>query len=202
MSEIMSRSVLMPNMVFTPHNFNEIAKEFKAKYKEENGETFKGNVYFAMTIGVINTKKIPDIEDCLLLIRGGNNLCDIKTAEDKYTSFVKAYPERGTIGCFCDMCRLLNQDLPFANQFGDMLEGLEVSIKEYIDSIKKRKEIQKIFHKAWSSANINDIKNGKVNINDILNNIAPNKEEVTDNKEEITNKEVTEEPEVEPKVTK
>lgn len=197
MSEIMSRSVLMPNMVFTPHNFNEIAKDFKARYKEENGEQFKGNVYLAMTIGVIQDKKIPDIDDCLLLIRGGNNLCDINTAEDRYTAFIKAYPERGTIGCFCDMCRILNQDIPFAKQVGGMLEGLEESINEYLDAKQKISDMKKQLQGALSNLNINDIKDGKANIGDILNNITPNKdEEVTDKEEVPTNNVIPEDKEV------
>lgn len=191
---IETRSILMPdNMVFTPHNFDEIAKEFKARYKEENGAQFKGNIYFAMTIGIINAKKIPDIEDCLLLIRGGNNLCDISTAEKIYLGFIKAYPKRGTIGCFCDMCRILNQDLPFAEQVGDMLEDLENSINEYLDAKQKINDMKKQLQGALSNLNINDIKDGKANIGDILNNITPNKEEeVTDKEEVIDKEEVTE----------
>jgi len=71
-----------------------------------------------------------------------------------------------------------------------MLEGLEDSINEYLDAKQKISDMKKQLQGALSSLNINDIKDGKANISDILNNITPNKEEeVTD--KEVTDKEVT-----------
>lgn len=156
---IESRSILMPNnMAFTPHNLVQMFNDYKNKYKADNNETFKGNCYLAITVGVIEDKQLPDIDDCLLLIRGGNNWCSLENAELIYNSFIKAYPDRGTLGCFCDMCRILCQDQPFAKQVTDMIETLEEKVVQYFKSRQKIEELKnKLMNHLNKIENVGDI---------------------------------------------
>lgn len=176
---IASRNILAPNNVrFTPHNMSLMFKEYKENYKNENNETFKDNCYIAITLGVIDNKQLPDIDDCLLLIKGLNNWCTLEQAEIIYNSFITAYPERGTLGCFCDLCKILCQDQPFATQVTDMVETLEDKVIQYFES---RKKIEDLKNKLMSGLNkIQDTGD----IKDIASKIKEaTKDIVTENKE-------------------
>ena len=82
----------------------EFERRFKAKYKEETGEVFKGNVAQAITIGVIKKKKLPDVEDVITLIKLLNNKANDEQAYAILSKWLEdeENSKRGIAGAFCD----------------------------------------------------------------------------------------------------
>lgn len=62
---------------------NKEAKAFIKRYNSENEDKFKGNFTLYITLGVIDRKGLPDIDDVLTLIKLGNSGIDDTQAELK-----------------------------------------------------------------------------------------------------------------------
>jgi hypothetical protein len=115
-------------------------KQFIKNYKEENGESFKGNVLSYITLGVIQRKRIPDINDCLLLIKLGNGKdCTDEYAEEKLSAWLENEDnrDRGLTGAFCDLCKDMCLDLPINKPFRDQVNGLEELINGTQETMSK-----------------------------------------------------------------
>lgn len=102
-------------------------KSFKEAYKKENEKALSSSVIYHITIGVIQRKKMPDIEDVLVLIKLGNSGINDEQAagilERYFTD--EANLERGLLGAFCDACNDLCLDIPLNKMFVEQIKELE-----------------------------------------------------------------------------
>lgn len=131
---------------FTIHNIGEFEKKFKKQYKEEHGEEFKGNVLYAITLGVIQKKRLPEINDVITITKLGNFKVTDEQVEMSIQNGLEdeAYQERGLTGIFCDVCKDLVIDVPLNKQFVEQVKNME-------DTINKQQEaldgLSNIFNK-------------------------------------------------------
>lgn len=128
-------------------------KQFKEAYKKENEKPFKGNILQYLTIGVIQNKRIPDISDCITLIKLGNNNCDDINAEDILIRWLENddNKKRGIVGAFCDLCKDLCLDVPFNKVSVDYINNLEDTI------IKSQEAMNKLSEMINQLANLQDL---------------------------------------------
>ena len=129
--------------VMTIKDWVEFERKFKAKYKEETGETFKGNVAYAITIGVIQKKKLPDVEDEITLIKLLNNKA---TDEQAYAILskwleVEENKKRGIAGAFSDSSKDLAVFVPMHSMVVDQINNLENTINMIQDAMNQFSKI-------------------------------------------------------------
>lgn len=111
---------------------------FQKSYRDENEDCKKKNIARYITVDVINRKGVPDIDDVLLLIKLGNNMCDDVQAEAILERWLEDENNkaRGIAGAFCDVCKDYCLDIPVDSLHKEQCEQLE-------DIINKRIEMQK-----------------------------------------------------------
>lgn len=128
---------------FTLRNIGEFTKAFKIKYKNETGEAFKGNVLIYSTIGVIQRKRVPDVEDVVILTKLGNIGCQDEQAEAIIERALQSeeYAERGLVGIFCDECKDLCMDVPINKNFKDVVFNMEENINKKSEASDKLKDL-------------------------------------------------------------
>lgn len=137
----MSRSILT-----TKYHLGVIGKfekSFKENYKKENNEPFKGNVLVTITLGAIQKKRLPDVNDCITLIKLGNNNCDDTQAEDILNRWldIEENKQRGLTGAFCELCKDLCLDVPLNIEFTKQLNGLEEQINNMQTAMNQMTEL-------------------------------------------------------------
>ena len=138
----MSRSTLSTKFFIT--NISKFEKSFREKYKTENGKPFKGNVINEITLGVIQQKGLPEVNDVITLIKLGNDIDD-KNAEVKLDTWLanEDNKKRGLAGAFCDLCKDICIDLPLNNVFVDAVNKLEDTIAERQNIMNQLSEMVK-----------------------------------------------------------
>lgn len=132
----MKRSILTSK--YFPRDLANYTKNFKAEYKVENDEVFKGDVISYITVGIINSKGLPDIDDIYTLLKLGNKGLEDSELDIKLSDALsnEEYKERGLLGIFCDLCKDLCIDIPVNKEFTDTVNRLE-------DIALSRAELQK-----------------------------------------------------------
>lgn len=169
----MSRSNL--TVKFKLDNLDKFSKSFRKRYKEENSDVFKGSVIEYITLGVINRKEVPDVDDAIILIKLGNMDC----SDDQAFGILERalendeYKERGLIGIFCDLCNDLYIDVPIGGSMKDAFKEIEEAINKKIDGKKQLKNM--INNLSGLLNNIND--NKVVSIEDAVKQAAETAEE-------------------------
>lgn len=115
---------------YTVGNVGKFEKAYKERMKKESDKPFTGNAIVAVTIGVVQSKRMPEISDCLTLIKLGNNNCDDEQAEAILTRWLEDEDnqERGLAGAFADLCKDLCIDIPYSKQFVEQLNSIEEMI--------------------------------------------------------------------------
>lgn len=128
----MSRSNLTTKFIIGTVN------KFMKSYRESNEECKKVNIARYITLGVIDRKVVPDIDDVLLLIKLGNNNCEDTQAEAILERWLEDEDnkKRGIAGAFCECCKDYCLDIPVDSLHKEQCEQLE-------DIINKRLEMQK-----------------------------------------------------------
>lgn len=128
----MSRSNLTTKFIIGTVN------KFMKSYRESNEECKKVNIARYITLGVIDRKVVPDIDDVLLLIKLGNNNCEDTQAEAILERWLEDdnNKKRGIAGAFCECCKDYCLDIPVDSLHKEQCEQLE-------DIINKRLEMQK-----------------------------------------------------------
>lgn len=144
---------------------------FQKSYRDENEDCKKKNIARYITVDVINRKGVPDIDDVLLLIKLGNNMCDDVQAEAILERWLEDENNkaRGIAGAFCDVCKDYCLDIPVDSLHKEQCEQLE-------DIINKRIEMQK---------QLASMADKMVNILDKFKDIQANKEAEADTGTEI-----------------
>ena len=128
----MSRSNLTTKFIIGTVN------KFMKSYRDSNEECKKVNIARYITLGVIDRKVVPDIDDVLLLIKLGNNNCEDTQAEAILERWLEDEnnKKRGIAGAFCECCKDYCLDIPVDSLHKEQCEQLE-------DIINKRLEMQK-----------------------------------------------------------
>lgn len=158
---------------YFPRVVGEYTKQFKAEYKKENDEAFKGDVVTYMTLGVIQRNQVPDINDVLTLLKLGNKGLDDESLDEKLRNWfeIEGNRERGYLGAFCDLCKDFCIDLPVSVEFTKAVEGLE---EQALQMARLRNEMANLTTK------FSDILN---NIKDEVSTIEEDKaEQIEENK--------------------
>lgn len=161
----MTRSKLTDK--FLRKTWEDFERDFKKKYKEEEGKPFKGSgVAQYVTSGVVKRKGVPDVEDVTLLMKLGLFNKDEETIDNRLNAYFEDENNkaRGYAGAFCDVCKDLLLDIPIHPQVTAEILNME-------DFINKRLEAMDQFSKMIERLN---------NITDTLKT-KDNKEEVTEN---------------------
>jgi hypothetical protein len=137
----MTRSKLSTK--FTLHTWQLFEKEFREKYKAEEGKPFKGNVIQYVTIGVVQRKRLPDLEDVLLLIKKGNVNCGDDGAEAILEGWLNddENRERGLAGAFSDICKDLCFDIPVHPTIKEQIFNMEDTISKMQEAYGRFNEL-------------------------------------------------------------
>lgn len=124
---------------FSLHQWQLYEKAFKEKYKAEEGQPFKGNVAQYVTLGVIQRKKLPDVEDVINLIKLGNVSCGDDGAEAILDGWLNDdnNRDRGLAGAFCDICKDFCFDIPIHPQIKEQIYNLEDTINKIQDAMNQ-----------------------------------------------------------------
>jgi hypothetical protein len=119
------------------------SKKYKEQYRKENGTKYEGNVLYDISIGVIEKKKIPEVEDVLTLIKLGQMDCTDEAAEAVLDKALESeeYKERGLLGIHCDLCKDICLDIPVHVQFTNMVMNLEQTTLDMLEAKNKIKEL-------------------------------------------------------------
>lgn len=156
---------------------------FQKQYREEHEECKKVNIARYITVDVINRKGVPDIDDVLLLIKLGNNMCDDTQAEAILERWLEDEnnKKRGISGAFCECCKDYCLDIPVDSLHKEQCEQLE-------NIIIKRLEMKKELNNVLSQMN-NIIKDlDKITENnkeqEVIENTSENKEDTKENIEQ------------------
>lgn len=160
---------------FTIHNIGEFEKSFKRQYKEEHGKEFIGNPLYAITLGVIQKKRLPEINDVITITKLGNFKVTDEQVEMSIQNGLEdeAYQERGLTGIFCDVCKDLVIDVPLNKHFVYKVKNLE-------DTINKQQEDLDSFSNIFTKlAGLKD------KINNIENEVKEQSEDTVESKEDI-----------------
>lgn len=132
------------DVVFTDYAFYKFGADFRKKYKEENGEAFKGNILNEITINVLTKKTFPDTEDTIrLIILGKNYEGDAVKQACDFLEIVKQkdeYKERGEFGIFCDLCRDVHIDKNSHPQFLEVIDYFEKQTLRKLNNITNRQK--------------------------------------------------------------
>lgn len=139
---------------------------FQKQYHLNNEDTKGKNIARYITVDVINRKGVPDIEDCLLLIRLGNSTCD---NDEAACDILKRWLDndenkaRGIAGAFCELCKDYCIDIP--------VDGLHP---------KHCKQLEEIINKRLEEQNMDKVEK--------LNNLILQLAELKNKKEQVQNK--------------
>ena len=173
----MSRSNLTTKFIIGTVN------KFMKSYRESNEECKKVNIARYITLGVIDRKVVPDIDDVLLLIKLGNNNCEDTQAEAILERWLEDEnnKKRGIAGAFCECCKDYCLDIPVDSLHKEQCEQLE-------NIIIKRLEMKKELSNVLSQMN-NIIKDlDKITENnkeqEVIENTSENKEDTKENIEQ------------------
>lgn len=117
---------------FKPSIVGAFMKSFRANYKRDNEKQFNGNVMLYCTLGVIQRKRVPDIDDCITLIKLGNENCSDEQANDILDRWLSddENKQRGIAGAFADLCNDFCLDLPFNTECTEAIKNIENTINE------------------------------------------------------------------------
>jgi hypothetical protein len=119
------------------------SKRYKEQYKKDNGTKYEGNVLYDISVGVIEKKKIPEIEDVLTLIKLGQMDCTDEAAEAVLDKALESdeYKDRGLLGIHCDLCKDICLDIPVHAKFTEVVMNLEDTTVEMLEARNKIKEL-------------------------------------------------------------
>lgn len=134
---------------FMLHEWQLFEKRFREQYKKEEGSAFKGNVTQYVTIGVVQRKKMPDLEDLITLIKLGNINCTDELAEQILDGWLndEENKNRGIAGAFCDVCKDLCNDIPVHPLIKEQVDSLENTITQMQEAMN---QFNKIFEQLSS----------------------------------------------------
>lgn len=159
---------------FLLHTFTEYEKKFRDDYKRENDKQFAGNVIQYITVGVVQRKKLPDIDDCLLLIKLGNMKCSDEQAEAILER--ELGNDRTVSEIFCDLCTDLVIDIPTHKMIVEQIKQMP----EMIDSMQ---EVMNQFNDMMTK--LNDFKTKMKDASDNLNKSIEEADKQEDEKPEL-----------------
>jgi hypothetical protein len=119
------------------------SKKYKEQYKKENGTKYEGNVLYDITVGVIEKKKMPEVEDVLTLIKLGQMDCTDEVAEAVLEKALESeeYKDRGLLGIHCDLCKDVCIDIPVHSKFTEVVMNLEETTVGMLEARNKIKEL-------------------------------------------------------------
>lgn len=135
-------------------DWNKFSKEYKKKYKDENGEALKNNAAIAVTFNKIQRTfggiKDPEIEDVVALVKLGNNNCSDEEAtkiitealdsDDLYEGIENKDKASGLLLIFLTLMICFYTDLNISKD----LTGRAVKIKQlYIEGLNKTEDTKK-----------------------------------------------------------
>lgn len=167
----MTRSTLSTK--FTIHNMGEFEKKFKKQFKDDNDKEFKGNVLTEITAGVIQKKRLPEVNDVITLIKLGN----IKVTDEQAEMMLERWlenednKERGITGAFCDLCKDVTIDLPLNKNFVDYITNMEDNINKQNDSLSNISNLLNNLKDIISNKTSEDTNNDEDNVTDENNNL-------------------------------
>lgn len=120
-----------------------VVNKFQKQYRIDNEDCKKKNIARYITVDVVNRKGVPDIEDCILLIKLGNNNCDEQTAEDILQRWLddENNKARGITGAFCELCKDYCIDIPVDSLHKKQCEQLEDFINKRLEAQNKLQEL-------------------------------------------------------------
>ena len=133
---------------FKLYDWNKFSKDFKKKYKEENGEALTQNTAMYLTfskiqrLSIISNKitglKDPEIEDVVTLIKLGNNNCKDEQAIEILENYLDDESVTGgLLGAFLDIIVDFYTDLKLGTKF----TKTAIDIRDaYIEGLKKSEE--------------------------------------------------------------
>lgn len=134
---------------FKRKDWEDFERSYKKKFKEEEGKAFTGSVAQYVTIGVIQRKGLPDVEDVTLLMKRAL----LKNTEEEIDDRLNIYFEdennkaRGYAGAFCDLCNDLTLDIPIHPQLTEAIRGMEELIEQRMEA---RNQFNKILEQLGS----------------------------------------------------
>lgn len=113
--------------------------EFQKKYRTDNEDCKKKNIARYITVDVIGRKGVPDIDDCILLIKLGNTNCDDTMAYDILQRWLdnEDNKARGITGAFCELCKDYCIDIPVDSLHREQCEKLEDFINSRLEAQNK-----------------------------------------------------------------
>jgi hypothetical protein len=122
----------------TKFHLNTVNK-FQKAFRQDNEDAKKKNIARYITVDVINRKGVPDIEDCVLLIKLGNTNCDDEQAYDILQRWLDNDDNkaRGIAGAFCELCKDYCIDIPVDGLHKKQCEQLEEIINSRLEAQDK-----------------------------------------------------------------
>lgn len=126
----------------TKFHINTVNK-FQKQFRLENEDAKKKNIARYITTEVVNRKGVPDIEDCILLIKLGNLNCDDQQAEDILQRWLddENNKARGIAGAFCELCKDYCLDIPVDSLHKQQCEQMEEIINKRLEGQNKLNEL-------------------------------------------------------------
>lgn len=126
----------------TKFHINTVNK-FQKQFRLENEDAKKKNIARYITTDVVNRKGVPDIEDCILLIKLGNLNCDDQQAEDLLQRWLddENNKARGIAGAFCELCKDYCLDIPVDSLHKQQCEQMEEIINKRLEGQNKLNEL-------------------------------------------------------------
>lgn len=147
--------------------------EFQKKYRNENEDCKKKNIARYITVDVISRKGVPDIEDCILLIKLGNTNCDDTMAYDILQRWLDNEDNkvRGITGAFCELCKDYCIDIPVDSLHREQCEKLEEFINSRLEAQNKLNSLMEQLTKLKDNINktSNDVKETENDFKEINN---------------------------------
>lgn len=147
--------------------------EFQKKYRNENEDCKKKNIARYITVDVISRKGVPDIEDCILLIKLGNTNCDDTMAYDILQRWLdnENNKARGITGAFCELCKDYCIDIPVDSLHREQCEKLEEFINSRLEAQNKLNSLMEQLTKLKDNINktSNDVKETENDFKEINN---------------------------------
>lgn len=147
--------------------------EFQKKYRNENEDCKKKNIARYITVDVISRKGVPDIEDCILLIKLGNTNCDDTMAYDILQRWLdnEDNKARGITGAFCELCKDYCIDIPVDSLHREQCEKLEEFINSRLEAQNKLNSLMEQLTKLKDNINktSNDVKETENDFKEVNN---------------------------------
>lgn len=126
----------------TKFHINTVNK-FQKQFRLDNEDAKKKNIARYITTDVVNRKGVPDIEDCILLIKLGNLNCDDQQAEDLLQRWLddENNKARGIAGAFCELCKDYCLDIPVDSLHKQQCDQMEEIINKRLEGQNKLNEL-------------------------------------------------------------